>query len=610
MFLNPKIKKYISFFIIGMILIVKAGFDYFKGGHNLKIIFMWLLGLIIVSIYFFFIDEREKTKISYSKNIICIVLLLAIFIIPYTFYLYNIPVQVSTDEIVITSLAKQIAHQPNIDIFSLIGLGSYSGYPNLIFYFLGRLAQSIGGINLFHIRLINAFVGLIIIALSYLFFRVLSLSKLYAIGGAIIMGFQHTLFSLSRLAMGNNFPLLIELSALTLFYIGWKHKSLFYTFLGGVVTGLSFYVYFPARIILILWLVFLISSYLLIWSKQQRQIVPKFFSIGIIGFLIMVAPVGLATLKIPLSVAFDYQKSQLIVFSEGMELQKQWIGATTITEGIKINIVNGLSVFTKNLHDQGYIYVNYGHGFLDPLTRILLWLGFTIVLFGLITKNRPETKEQDLLAFSSFLFIWLFFAFLTTKNPSYTRLLIILPFIIYLVLVAIKEIINVFIKILEKFFWKDKIKFLSQISFCLIIISIALWNLNIYKDYVMIGFQQGDDVGSTGRYVEARKNIVNYTFLLATDNQYSYYSWGDSYGWQKWIKIFATDNQKVAIINPQDLFSTEKVMTICSNRSFTLFLNQNLYAKIKDNLFVNCDFPTKIYNIKPDGSLLALEFLE
>ena len=595
----------------GLLLSIVNVLGYYLNGYTPIVFVLWLVSIILCGLYFYISEKKENKKIRVFdlEDLLIILILFLAFALLYLTFLYYIPFQINTDELVVTSNAKSYVHQSYIDV---LGISPHFGFPNFIFLLWGWLAQLMGDINLFNIRFINGVCGLIIIALSYLFFRTLSLSKTYSVGGAIIMGSQHALLVLSRVAMFNNTALLIELASLSLLYIGWRHRSLFYTFLGGVVAGFSFYVYPVARVIFIVWLFFLTISYLLIWSKQQRQVVFKFFLVGMVSFLFVIAPMIFSSSKMP-QYSLSFQKARFIVFSEGREWQRQWVNASSIEEGIKKNISNGLFMFVKNLSDQGNIYIGrYNYGFLDPLTRVLMWLGVFIVILKLTLQKQLKTKEQDLLVLSSFLFLWLFFTFLTVQNPNFTRLLIILPFIIYLVLAAIKKIIHISSKILEKLFRRDKLSLLTKISFslfCFIVISVVLWNLIIYKDGIIIGFQNGDNIGGTWHYVESQKNISQYTFLLAADKLYPYYYWGNPEGWRLWIKVFTTDNQKVEIINPQDLFSLEKVVAICPNTPFTLFLSQTLYFKVKDNLAIACQ-PYRVYNIKPDGSLLALDFFE
>ena len=69
----------------------------------------------------------------------------------------------------------------------------------------------------------------------------------------------------------------------------------------------------------------------------------------------------------------------------------------------------GLGTFNSKVVDHGWIYVNYGHGFVDPLTGIVLWLGVAIVGLGLIRRRRED--EGALLMLGGFLVLWLSFAF-------------------------------------------------------------------------------------------------------------------------------------------------------------------------------------------------------
>ena len=50
----------------------------------------------------------------------------------------------------------------------------------------------------------------------------------------------------------------------------------------------------------------------------------------------------------------------------------------------EINAKNGLGAFNNTVVDHGWIYQNNGHGFVDPLTGILLWLGVGVVGIGLV----------------------------------------------------------------------------------------------------------------------------------------------------------------------------------------------------------------------------------
>ena len=72
---------------------------------------------------------------------------------------------------------------------------------------------------------------------------------------------------------------------------------------------------------------------------------------------------------------------------------------------------------------------------MDPLTGILLWIGVAVLGIRVI---RRRADEGVLLALSGFLVLWLSFAFIINKAPNYTRLLITLPFVAYLVTEAVR----------------------------------------------------------------------------------------------------------------------------------------------------------------------------
>ena len=72
-----------------------------------------------------------------------------------------------------------------------------------------------------------------------------------------------------------------------------------------------------------------------------------------------------------------------------------WVHAPTIAEGYKTNVRWGLGTFNNKIADESFIYSNRGHGFVDPLTGILLWIG--VALLG-IRAIRRRADEGVLLA--------------------------------------------------------------------------------------------------------------------------------------------------------------------------------------------------------------------
>ncbi len=58
-----------------------------------------------------------------------------------------------------------------------------------------------------------------------------------------------------------------------------------------------------------------------------------------------------------------------------MSSRRTWVFESTVAGGMWKNISWGLTAFNNKIADHGFIYENKGHGFVDPLTGIFLWVG-------------------------------------------------------------------------------------------------------------------------------------------------------------------------------------------------------------------------------------------
>ncbi len=209
---------------------------------------LWIAGLLAAGYAFFIRATPASSLCAFGKGDAYIVLaLMAVFAPLYLLRLHSVPFQINTDEISIMVKMQQYVSADQPDLF---GLSDYFHFPTLIFVLLGWLGEALGGITLHHMRFIHALFGLAIIAVSYLFFRAISNERLFAAGAALLVGCNHALLAISRMAMRDNLALLIEIGALALLFCGLRRRSYFATYLGGVLAGFGFYNYFPARITL------------------------------------------------------------------------------------------------------------------------------------------------------------------------------------------------------------------------------------------------------------------------------------------------------------------------------------------------------------------------
>lgn len=521
---------------------------------------------------------------KYKLDLFIILILGIIFTPLYLLFLDSIPFQINTDEITIMMWAKELANQANPDLF---GLGGYAALPSFIFIIIGKIAQALGGINLANIRLIHASFGLLIVILSYLFFR-MAWPPFLAGMGAIILGVNHALVAISRMAMRENSGLLLEIMALGLLYYGFKTKQLIYLLLGSLITGLTFYVYFPSRMTIIIWILNLVGCVVFL-KGWDRKFLLKTALISAVGFLIVASPIIVATIRVS-PAELRYQREQLLIFAEGRKMQKAWIGAISEAEGLRQNIINGLTIFNNTKSDYSYIYPNPNHGFVDPLTGILVWLGVVIVIGQAILRSR--INSFDLLNLTGLVVLLFTFSFITNKAPNYTRLLVILPFVVYFVVRGISGA-------LELFQATNLVKNSVLVGVTSLIL---IWNLTIFSDFIQKGLKEGNDVGGTARYVEIRKHISGYKFYLSADKTDPYYSWGDEWQWRGWIGFFAGDHQEMQVLSPDDF------IVKLDQPPFTVFMSKLLWIQSKAEFMAR--YPNfQIHHIKPDGSLVAIEVI-
>ena len=249
---------------------------------------------------------------------------------------------------------------------------------------------------------------------------------------------------------------------------------------------------------------------------------------------------------------------------------------------------HGLGVFNNNEVDNAWIYENRGHGFVDPLTGILVWLGVAVVGLGLIRRRR---EPADLLILSGFLVLWLSFAFVVNKAPSYPRLLIILPFVAYLVTEAVRFLAGR---------WRS-VRWAPAVVTGVAIAAIAVWNLGISWDFVQKGREHGEPIGSTGRYVHDHRDTPGQIFFIATSDNAPYYEWGDATTSLSRIRLFANSAGQIgSAVDPNSLATFE------APAPFALFMRRGVWDAASTQLAEK--YPRgRLRNVMPDGSRVVFE---
>ncbi len=555
-------------------------------GFSAAVFAFWLFSLLLIGASLYQVGQ-ESIKVN-KKDLRNLALLLIALAPLYLLALEWIPNQVTKDEISLMVYGARQLERP-LDLF---GVSDYFGMPAAMLLGTASLGNLLGGITLENMRMVHATMGLVIVGLAYFFLRV-SMARQYALAGAIVLGTNHALLGISRLAQWDNLALLAELLALVVLLMAVRIRSMFLSFVGGALAGLTFYVYFPSRITYVIWLATLLTVALFLRPKINRRSLLSLGLISAVGFIMVTSPVLQAGSKYSHLAGADYYRAQLLIFPEGRERNQDWVFANSALEGVWINISRGLTTFNNLEYDRGFIYENRGHGFVDPLTGVLLWSGVAIAIYRL--RREKSRRIGDLLALVGFGMLLLVFSFITTQAPNYTRLLITLPFVAYLVVVGLRGLTQLLAGVFGgRSAVATKALFWGGIGI------IAAWNLNSYAEYVENGFAKGDLTGTTARYVAARSELPNYSFLMIANLAHPYYKWGEEYQWVQWFGYFAGETQSVAVL------SAENCLDGRCRPPFAAFMSLDQWELIRPPM--QALFPDlEVHPMLPSGDRVAVE---
>lgn len=565
---------------LGLVLGAISVGIYIAAGYSEAMLWLWLGALVITAVGFG-LRARTWPRIG-VLDLACAAGAAALCAPFYLIALYRWPVQVSSDEAAIMDTAKQYA---TIHVPDPLGAGFYLTRPALLFIAWGKLGNALGGVDLFHMRLLHALAGLLAVAATYALFRLL-MPRGWAFLASLIVGLSHAMFMISRLAMRENTAVLVLVVALALLLWGLRENHELATFLGGVVAGLGFYVYYPARIAFPIWVVFLITAGFVYRKKFAPKRLAMLGAVAAAGVLLAALPISYSESQVP-AAERSGQTDGLMIYKTARETQKDWVFAHSQLSGYLTNVKYGLTVFNNRVVDHGWIYVNPGHGFVDPLTGILLWLGVGIVAIGLIRRRRED--EGALLMLIGFLVLWLSFAFAVNKAPNYTRLLVTLPFVAFFVVESLRWLVDR---------WRST-RFGPPLILGAFVTALVVWNVSIGWDFIQQGRRAGDPIGSTGRYAHAHENVPGQKYFVASSDSTPYYIWGNVSASIERISLFSGDVRPQAV-DPQAL------LQFTAAPPFALFMRREVWQPVATQLADR--YPRgRIRNVSPDGTRVVFE---
>jgi hypothetical protein len=576
---------------------------YLLYGYNPLFLVLWLLGLILFGIHFWQ-KRNNEVKLEPVMERIDWAILYAISIVTCFIYLplvYDYPLQGNTDEITILGQILQMVHDPRTNP---LGPSHYKGFPTLVHLAFGWIALALGGINFEHVRMVHALCGAFCVLLSFVFFRTLAMPRFLAVSATILLGLNHSLVVISRMLSRNNTTILIEVVALSLLFRGFLRRCPFLLYLGGIIAGLSFYTYTPARTIMFS---FLLPVALIACFSKDRKPPLHYLELlwpALLSFTITVVPMVWGTAVGPRD---PYPMSQFLLTRSGLDEQKDNMNAKTDMEAIWINVRNGLETFNWPIPDAQGIYWHPNFGFVDPITGLMIWVGLIGII--LLRKKRAAIKEADILCLSGFISLDLLYTFVVNYAPNYTRLFAILPFLAYLSAYGVQFTADLLRKLIELITGR-KLPGLSKVFFVPFIVLAAAYNLFAMYKYLQEGDVYGDVVTPIYRIIERESKVPNKTFMLAADDKYKFFLWREPSDWIVWmgsetlpvrLKIITSDQLKDGL--KLDMKNQE---TQLAGRPFRLFLNKQLWAAIQPTF--EKTYPNfSITRIVPDGQQLTID---
>ena len=576
----------------GLVVGVASLVVYVVAGYGRGMVVLWLAGLALLACGLVMAGERAP-RLSRADVLACAGLVV-VFAPLYLARTYGRPVQVNSDEVSIMTNAKAYAGRDGVDLF---GVSDYLGHPAGMLVLFGKVGGWIGGVELAHMRLVHGALGLLVIAASYALVCQL-LARRWALFAACVVGLSHSLVMISRMAMRENTAVLLEVVALALLLRGLREGHRLLSFVGGVVAGLGFYVYYPARFTVVIWALFLVAVAVFGRSAVSLRDLRRVAVATAMGFVLVATPILVAEQRAPPE-QVALQRHALLIYPEARETQQGWVFASSEWEGVRKNFVWGLTAFNNRVVDQSYIYPNRSHGFLDPVSGILLWLGAIVVVVSVV---RRRGERRLLLALGAFVILWLSFALLVNKAPNYTRLLVTLPFVAVLVTVAARFLAQRAVRLAGRLGIPVAARAGGVVAAGLLLL-IAGANLAIAREFVDAGIERGDTIGDTGRYIEARRDDPRTTFYIATEDvePYKYYDWGYPFIWKERLSIFAGDAARVGeVISPGALAEFE------APPPFVVFMRRELWDQAGPRLSDRYA-AARIRNVVPDGSRIVLE---
>lgn len=496
------------------------------------------------------IQHRVLQGVFNSRDIIIAIILTTII---GTFY-FSIDIshpQKSEIDEVDTPIKALVFSRPGFDIFRPT---EFYDFPAPVFSIAGRIAERIGSIDAFNLRIIHISITLLSIFAAYFLFCRIFTDRFLASAATLILAGSHNLFAQSRIGHLINSAVLIEVVSLTLLFIGLQRRSMLFSFIGGIIAALGWVVYGTAKVVIVIWILSLIVLFICSKLKVLEKIeMGRIIPATIVGFSIALLPfiVGSLTLPDDRPVTNNKTKKEIMLFSQGREEQMRAIDTDTFWEAYKFNIVNGLTAFNtvNKLNGQKFALTHYHPltHFVDPLTGVFLWFGVLITALAIL-KRRMKNAEM-VIVLTCFLSLLFAFSFLITTAPNWPRLLITLPFVVSLALFGIHRVVAHLITHLPPIkLSPTTIEKLGTGTIVVVILYINISTVTGVNGYITSYSFDDYPITGSAHYIHTQVKQHPYLYLYDTNTKNHYRKrWNANDWWGLWFNTLTVSHNPFVV---------------------------------------------------------------
>lgn len=498
--------------------------------------YLWLATFVLAIGfgYFCFHDEAlpgPPVRNLNSADYWCAILLVLAFVPVFLFFQPSIPPQINEDEI---STIRVINWELTDSVIDFLGVERRCAYfPTARFALDAVLSSAFTRVSLSSIRITDGLWGLAAVGMSFFFFRLFFLRSI-AVAAAMILGSCHSLIGLSRMAIKNNQPLVLELLLLLLLVTALRRNSLRRFYLAGIVIGLGCYFYYSGRFFGLTAVVFLLTD---CRRRSKWRALPEKLTALACAAMITASPIGVQTM-LNWSEVKSYPQRQLAFQQDSVneslgavDNQQQPFSLERYWQGVWY----GIAAFNRIAPSASGPYGNGLSAFLEPLTGILFLLGFLLIW---VRKKR----ELERLALTGLLTTWVPVCFFFNKNPNYPRLLITLPFVVLLAGSALRFLS-------ER--WVVLNRNRRHVATSVIAGMVVISNLSAYSRYVVHGWERPDFPAAVVNLIRSDDSLRRAVFYCVEEEKSRFTVFLDC---QTVLQELTTSSQRVEALNPNALY--------------------------------------------------------